>query len=371
MKKVVRIKDLFDKASSTLKQRDAEGKEGKYPVYAASGVIGYLNTFEQSKECIALVKDGSIGKVYLLPPKSSVIATIQYLLPKNGFNTSYLAYCLQSIDFSKYKQGAAIPHIYFKDYGQHLVTIDDSPEEQDLIVQRINLSFQNIDKLKGQAEKALQEAKQMFLAVLDEVMTPSSDWDNALLGKICVSLTDGDHLPPPKSDQGIPFITIGNIDKRLESISFEKTFFVPESYYLGLKEKRIPHKGEILYTVTGSFGIPILIKTDINFCFQRHIALIKPKTDIVRSDFLYYWLKTSCMQKQADKVATGAAQRTVSLKSLREFQVRYPKNTKEQDQIISRLDKLSSKVLELQLNYDKISSECDILKSAILKDTFK
>ena len=76
------------------------------------------------------------------------------------------------------------------------------------------------------------------------------------------------------------------------------------------------------------------------------------------------------MKKHADKVATGAAQRTVSLKSLREFPITFPNDRKEQERIISKLDQLSERVLELQLNYDRISSECDKLKIAILKDVF-
>lgn len=36
-------------------------------------------------------------------------------------------------------------------------------------------------------------------------------WTKIMLEDICISIADGDHQPPPKSDSGIPFVTISNI----------------------------------------------------------------------------------------------------------------------------------------------------------------
>ena len=48
----VRIKDICDKGSSNLKQKDVENGNGKYPVYGASGISGYIDTYHQEKEYI-------------------------------------------------------------------------------------------------------------------------------------------------------------------------------------------------------------------------------------------------------------------------------------------------------------------------------
>ena len=52
----------------------------------------------------------------------------------------------------------------------------------------------------------------------------------------CISISDGDHLPPPKVNNGIPFITISNIDSS-NHIDFKNTLFVPEEYYENLDYK--------------------------------------------------------------------------------------------------------------------------------------
>lgn len=149
-----------------------------------------------------------------------------------------------------------------------------------------------------------------------------SDWPVVKLHSICETITDGDHMPPPKSEVGIPFVTISNIKDGC-GIDFSNTYFVSEDYYDGLKAHRKPNAGDILYTVTGSFGIPILIDFDKPFCFQRHIGLIRPHSS-VNNRYLYFYLQSPNAFDQAFKMATGVAQKTVSLTSLRNFSVPLP-----------------------------------------------
>ena len=131
-------------------------------------------------------------------------------------------------------------------------------------------------------------------------------------------------MPPPKSDKGIPFLTIANIDKDKKILDFSNTFFVPQEYYENLKEERKAIVNDMLYTVTGSYGIPVIIRTTRPFCFQRHIALIRPNQEKVLTAFLFNWALCPSVKEEADKVATGIAQKTVGLNSLRQFVVPLP-----------------------------------------------
>lgn len=143
------------------------------------------------------------------------------------------------------------------------------------------------------------------------------------LDEICKSISDGDHQPPPKSDSGIPFVTIANITKT-NDFDFSDTMYVPREYYDGLDEKKRPHVGDILYSVVGSFGIPVYIKKERAFVFQRHIAILRPNTEKVIPEFLYYIMMSKDFYMKADAVAVGAAQRTISLASLRNMEVELP-----------------------------------------------
>ena len=87
------------------------------------------------------------------------------------------------------------------------------------------------------------------------------------LDEICKSISDGDHQPPPKSDSGIHFVTIANITKT-NDFDFSDTMYVPREYYDSLDEKKRPQVGDILYSVVGSFGIPVYIKKSEHLSFK-------------------------------------------------------------------------------------------------------
>ena len=108
-------------------------------------------------------------------------------------------------------------------------------------------------------------------------------WEWTRLGALCKSIADGDHQPPPQVPSGIPFLVISDVSTG--QIDFSKTRFVPLSYYQELSDNRVPEKGDLLFTVTGSYGIVVPVRTEHKFCFQRHMALLKPC--IIDPLFLY------------------------------------------------------------------------------------
>lgn len=155
------------------------------------------------------------------------------------------------------------------------------------------------------------------------------------LSECCLSISDGDHQPPPKSEEGIPFITISNINE-FNEIDFSECMYVSEDYYLKLSKNRRAQPGDILYSVVGSFGIPILIKNEEPFVFQRHIAILRPDTRKVMPEYLYFLMKNPIFYKMADAYAVGTAQRTIGLTSLRRLKVMLP-SMERQKRVVDKL----------------------------------
>ena len=159
----------------------------------------------------------------------------------------------------------------------------------------------------------------------------------------CEFISDGDHLPPPKSDSGVPFITISNITGQ-NKLSFEDTMFVPESYYNGLNENKKAQKGDILYSVVGSFGKPVYVDFDKQMVFQRHIAILRPKRN-VNARFIYYTMLNPQFYKLVDKLAIGCSQRTVTLDTLRNIEISLP-DKDIQDKTVEVLSLIDRKIDE-------------------------
>lgn len=159
-------------------------------------------------------------------------------------------------------------------------------------------------------------------------------WETVKLSECCVSIADGDHLPPPKAESGIPFVTISNINA-MNQIDFTNTMFVPQEYYDRLDSKRKAQVGDVLYSVVGSFGIPVYIKENQKFVFQRHIAILRSNGKILPR-FLYYTMLSRDFYAKADAAAIGAAQRTLSLTALRNIEIDIP-TIEEQNKIVDIL----------------------------------
>lgn len=161
------------------------------------------------------------------------------------------------------------------------------------------------------------------------------------LQDICISISDGDHQAPPKSNSGVPFVTISNITN-LNQIDFCDTMFVPRWYYEKIDSKRKAKANDILYSVVGSFGIPVFIKNNKEFIFQRHIAILRPNIKEIVPEYLYYVMLGREFYMIADSIAVGAAQRTITLSSLRNIEIVIPEIVKQQRivNIISTYDDL-------------------------------
>ena len=244
-----------------------------------------------------------------------------------------------------------------------------SEQRQHRIVTLLDEAFADIATAKANAEKNLQNARELFNSHLDAIVVHAQEnGEIVALSELATDITDGDHMPPPKVEQGLPFITIGNIDKQTRSIDFSDTFKVPREYFDGLKANKKPMRGDVLYTVTGSFGIPVLVEDDTEFCFQRHIGLIRPKAD-VDSTWLHYLLQSPQAFNQAADGATGTAQKTVSLKVLRNLQV--PRiSPKDQLAHVETLRSVEAECRRLESIYRQKLSALDDLKKSLLHQAF-
>ena len=184
----------------------------------------------------------------------------------------------------------------------------------------------------------------------------------------CQFVTDGDHLPPPKSKKGIPFITITNINE-FNKILFDDVMYVPESYFSELSHTKKAQKGDILYSVVGSFGKPVFITNNKKFVFQRHIALLRPN-DTINGKYLYYSMLNPSFFKVVDKYAIGCSQRTVTLDTLRNLKINIPSRT-IQDNIAGILSLLDEKIDKNNVINDNLQQELCLIYEHIMSQAKK
>ncbi|MBP5638677.1 MAG: restriction endonuclease subunit S, partial [Victivallales bacterium] len=297
--------------------------------------------------------------------------------------TGWIRLYLDTVDFSRINTGSNIPTVNATALKRRLLPLPPLAE-QHRIVARIERAFSALDTIdalqakyadnlavlksklidaaiQGKLTKQLPEdgtAEELYRQIqaekqalikagkikkekpLPEITADEipfdipKSWKWVRLAVLCKSVMDGDHQPPPQVEDGIPFLVISNISKGVFDLSDVR--HVPRDYYDSLSNERIAEKGDILFTVTGSFGIPVIVSIDGEFCFQRHMALLKP---IVASAYLHLALRSTYVQKYCDEVAIGTAQRTVGIKQLRRIPIPLPPIA-EQKRIVAKLEEV-------------------------------
>ena len=292
------------------------------------------------------------------------------LVPSEQLDHKFLYYYLSSIVvlLDDLGTGATFKELSGGKLKEVAVPFPSLPEQQ-RIVAVLDEAFDGIVIAKANAEKNLQNARALFESELQSVFAAASkSFEMVALSELATDITDGDHMPPPKCKIGVPFITIGNINKKTRKIDFSDTFMVSHEYLKNLKPNRKPKRGDVLYTVTGSFGIPVQVVDDVKFCFQRHIGLVRPK-QTTDSAWLNYLLLTPQAFKQANDGATGTAQKTVSLKVLRGLIVpRVP--LPQQREAVAKLDTLLAETQRLESIYQQKLAALDELRKSLLHQAF-
>ena len=329
----VKLEDVCERDSSNLRQSDVEGKTGDYPIYGAAGYIGNVDFFHQNKPYVAVVKDGAgIGRTMLLPAKSSVIGTMQYLLPKENVLPEYLFYVVRYMHLEKYISGATIPHIYFRDYKNeefHLDSLDRQAQIVDVLGR-----VEKVIKSRKQELTALDDLiKARFVEMFGEPEAGTCIYPTKKLKTILKKISDGVHAKPEYTEEGRPFLSVVNINKGV--VDFTDCKYVSEEAYQKMIKSTHPQKGDILYTKVGAtYGIPAHVNTDKAFCLYVSVCLIKPDHEKINSRFLALQMAMPCVKHQADARIKGIGVPDLHLNQISEFDIIYPPRSEQEKYVL-------------------------------------
>ena len=305
-----------------------------------------------------------------LPVRSITAVDCSILKLKNCVAKSWFIYYTQSNDyFSKARKecsGTTRDRITRKKLS--VITIPVPPlSEQQRIVALLDAEFAKIDALKANAERNLQNAKDLFQAALKKELEPKEGWKKDFLSKIAY-ISRGRSQHRPRNEASLyggdyPFIQTGDIrDANGGTIStFNQTYSE-----IGLQQSKLWKKGTICITIAANIGETAILGMDA--CFPDSVVGIIPDNQIVCTDFLNY-----CLTKEKDElneIAHGTAQKNINVAILEKVLITYPIEISIQQSIVARLDALNEKCKTLQANYEKTLSLCDDLNQALLTKAF-
>lgn len=207
-----RLKDVVRQQKSSLKLSDLK-KHGAFPVFGASGLIGYRDCFQSEKEAVAIIKDGAgIGRVSMLPKHSSVLGTMQMLEPKEGISNSYLFYFLSHLNLGKSFTGSTIPHIYFKNYSDSSFP-DVSYNQQCQVAEKLDAIRKSIEQKNNQLSVLESLVKSRFMEMFGD-----ADFKSVKIGEMIDKKKISAKKTYRPTDE-IKYIDISSIDNQNHSIT--------------------------------------------------------------------------------------------------------------------------------------------------------
>ena len=323
----VRLEDVCEKESSKLKQSDVIDQNGLYPVYGASGYLGNINTYQQSNYYIAVVKDGAgIGRTMLLPPESSIIGTMQYLIPKDNVLPEYLYYVVKAKHLEKYFSGATIPHIYFKDYKNEQFDLV-SFEEQREIINRLKKIEIIIDNLSKNLLLLDELVRARFVEMFGDPIENPYSFPILKLGELSELITKGaspswqGYSYTEDSTQTL-FVTSENV--REGYMDFSSIKYVEDAFNEKQKQSMIK-KGDYLINIVGaSIGRAAQFDMDCKANMNQAAALVRIKDNTVLDNYLLYYLNSDKAQMMYNSMKSDTGRANLSLQDIANLEILVP-----------------------------------------------
>jgi type I restriction enzyme S subunit len=168
-----------------------------------------------------------------------------------------------------------------------------------------------------------------FIEMFGDPVTNPKGCPRAKLGDVIFSTSDGPHVSPVYTENGVPFLSTRHV--RAGEITWEDLKFISQEDAEIHWRKCKPKRDDILYTKGGTTGLAATVKTDRPFAIWVHVALLKPDPKKVDSIWLESMLNSEFCYQQSQVLTHGIANRDLGLTRMVNIRIFLPPLTLQQE----------------------------------------
>jgi type I restriction-modification system specificity subunit len=349
--------------SSNIAQKDLTDKDGQYPIYGASGLISHVNFYRQECEYIAVVKDGAgIGRVFLLPPYSSVIGTMQYILPKPNIDVHYLYFAMQFMNLAKYYSGSTIPHIYFKNYKYEPIKLPPL-EKQREIADTLETIKQTEDNLNEQITHLDELVKSQFVEMFGDPILNTHGWQKVSLSALAEIKIGPFGSLLHREDYivgGHPVVNPSHVHDG--NIVIDEKLTISETKYKELSAYHL-FENDVVLGRRGEMGRCAVVQTSGLLCGTG--SMIIRTLGEVRADFLQKIISFPSFKKMLEDMAVGQTMPNLNVPIISRLEIIKPPN-EVQNAYYAFVEQVDKSKLVLRQLLEKQQT----LKAALMQEYF-
>ncbi len=242
--------------------------------------------------------------------------------------------------------------------------------EQRRIVGILNEAFDAIAKAKANAEKNLQNARELFESHLNEVFTKRGEgWVDIALGDVCGFVRGPFGGSLKKSifvDEGY---AVYEQQHAIYNQFNEVRYFIDTEKFREMKRfELLPD--DLIMSCSGTMGRVAIVPKDIKRGIINQALLKLTPTIRIVNTFLKSWMESEAFQDALKEYSGGAAiQNVASVKTLKEIKVPLP-SVSVQNRVVAELDGLRAETQHLASIYQRKLAALDELKKSLLHQAF-
>lgn len=208
-----------------------------------------------------------------------------------------------------------------------------------------------------------REMKETGIEWIGEV---PKDWDIVkLLFVLEKPITDGPHETPVYVEEGIPFITINNIDDRgnIDKINANRISIEDAIEY---NKKAKMKKGDLLFSKSATIG-KIAEVDELDFMVWSPFAIIRPNSKILNKNYLKKILSLPRYVNHAIGLGSYNTQVNIGMRDMEKTKIPLP-STEEQKKIADLLDKKCQEIEEIKETIEAEIKTLDEYKKSIITE---
>lgn len=371
---------LFDKTKHNgsnmpyVGMEDIESGTGKF-LGSLSPQIVKSSTFRFSKEHLLYGRLRPYLNKVMLPTFSGHCSSeIFPIVVKNNLDRSFLFYWLTSSKtvelINRTCTGTRMPRANMKEVLTFKFPLPPL-EEQKRIVAILDEAFEGIDKAIENAEKNLANAREIFESYLNSIfINKGDDWVEKKLGEVCIKITDGKH-GDCDNEENSGYFFLSAKDVKNDCLNYHNARQITKADFEETHRRTNLEPLDILVTNSGTIGRTAIAPEDpktYRTTFQKSVAILKPKKDMIDSDFCRYGLMANL--STIIGISAGAAQKNLLLRDIRGYKIFMPKNINTQKDIARQLTLLLKQTQNLETIYKQKIEALQELKQSILQKAF-
>ena len=333
--------------------------DGKYLVFGANGIIGKYNEYNHElPQLLVTCRGATCGAVNISLPKSWINGNAMVINPnKNNLLLKFVEYFFRgSVDLSSIITGAAQPQITRQNLSPVPIPIPPLPEQK-RIVSILDRAFEAIDQAKANAEQNLKNTKELFQSKMQSIFengklkVDSGEWEEKKLNEISENL-DNKRVPITKKDRkagDIPYYGASGIVDYVADYIFNENLLCISEDGANLLARTYP----IAFSISGMTWV------------NNHAHILKFK-NMNTQKYVEFYLNSI----KLDDFISGMAQPKLNQTKLNQIPIPLPSSIVEQQNIITKIENLSTETKKLEAIYQQKIDDLEELKKSILQKAF-